>query len=223
MRRKEYQQYVLREYLVYRLYQMLTPRSFGARLARVTYVDARGRMEPLATYSFFVEDQDRLAMRHGARVIEVEGGKFEDLDADNAGVVSLFQYMIGGTDWSVWGLHNIRLMQDTLNGTVYAVPYDFDWTGLVHTEYAVPDTRLRISSVRQRLYRGQCRTEEQWAPILDQFKQLKDSADALYGGFPDLDPGYVRETQEYFDAFYRVIGDSQSLKREIVEKCRERA
>lgn len=222
-RRSEYEQYVLREYLVYRLYQLLTPRSFGVRLARVTYLDTNGRMKPMTAYSFFSEDQDRLAARHGARLIEVEGGRFDDLDFDNAGLVSLFQYMVGGTDWSIFGLHNIRLLQDTLKGIVYGVPYDFDWTGIVDTEYAVPDARLGISTVRQRLYRGPCRTEEEWAPVFDRFHAIKDSAYALYGAFPDLDPRYVRRTRDYLDAFYRVIGSPQSVRRELIVPCRERA
>jgi hypothetical protein len=222
-KRQEHEQYVLREYLVYRLYRLLTPLSFHTRLALVTYVDAGGRMEPLKRYSFFVEDQDQLVARHGARLLEIEGAGFEHLDFDNAGLVSLFEYMIGGTDWSIWGLHNIRLMQDTLSGTVYAVPYDFDWSGLVDAEYAVPDERLRLSSVRQRLYRGQCRTEEQWVPIVDRFAQVKDAASELYEGLADLHPKYARETRAYLDAFYRVIGDPASVRREIIARCRSRA
>lgn len=220
---KEYEQYVLREYLVYKLYNLLTPRSFRARLTQVTYVDQTGRVDTLTKYSFFVEDQEQLAARHGARLIETEGAAFEHLDFDNAGLVAAFEYMIGGTDWSVWGLHNIRLTQDTLGGAIHAVPYDFDWTGLVDAEYAVPDSRLRISSVRQRLYRGQCRTLEEWGPALDKFRQVKDSAYALYGSLPDLDERYVRETAAYLDAFYRVINDPQSVRRELIDKCRTRA
>jgi hypothetical protein len=222
-RRAKYEQYVLREYLVYRLYQLLTPRSFGVRLARITYLDANGRLEPRTMYSFFVEDHDRLAARHGARVIEVEGGSFDDLDSANAGLVSLFQYMVGGTDWSIFGLHNIRLLQDTLTGVVSGVPYDFDWTGIVDTEYAVPDARLGLSTVRQRLYRGPCRTEQEWAPIFQRFEAVRDSAYALYSGVPDLDPAYTRDVGKYLDAFYRVIRTPQLVRRELIAPCRERA
>lgn len=222
-RAKDHDQYVLREYLIYRLYNLLTPRSFRVRLAQVTYVDESGREDTLTKYSFFIEDQEALAARHGARLFETEGAAFEHLDFDNAGLVSAFEYMIGGTDWSVWGLHNIRLMRDTLSGTMYAAPYDFDWSGLADADYAAPDRRLRLSSVRQRLYRGQCRTAEEWTPLLDRFREGRDSVYALYQSLPDLDPKYVRDTRKYLDAFYRVIDDPPSLRREFIQRCRPRA
>ena len=67
-------------------------------------------------------------------------------------LASVFMYMVGNTDWSLPYLHNIRVFQ---NFTSYiAVPYDFDWSGIVDAPYAVPDYRLNIKSVRDRIWRG---------------------------------------------------------------------
>src|SRR5438477_9110718 len=76
----------------------------------------------------------------------------------------VFQYMIGNTDFAVTALHNIVLIQDSV-GVVYPVPYDFDWSGVISTPYAFPDSRLPIRTVRQRLWRGTCRTPQELAPL----------------------------------------------------------
>src|SRR5262245_22109262 len=50
-----FEQYVLREYLVYRLYNLLTPVSFRARLVRTTYVDRAGKQDSVTRYAFLLE------------------------------------------------------------------------------------------------------------------------------------------------------------------------
>ena len=73
----------------------------------------------------------------------------------------LFEYMIGNTDMSIWALHNVRLIQKP-NRTLIAVPYDFDLSGLVHAPYATPDRRLGLRSVVDRMYRGPCRSADEF-------------------------------------------------------------
>ncbi|PYP00011.1 MAG: hypothetical protein DMD60_00330 [Gemmatimonadetes bacterium] len=65
--------YLLEEYLIYRAYNLLTERSFRARLARVTYADAKGKHRPETRYAFFVEDDGRMARRNKAEVWEQKG------------------------------------------------------------------------------------------------------------------------------------------------------
>src|SRR6185503_11877693 len=134
-----FEQYVLREYLVYRLYNLLTPVSFRARLARTTYVDAANKQDSITRYSFLLEDEKHLAERAGGSLLENRGARFEDVEPNAAALMSAFQYLIGGTDWSLVALHNVVLVQMKDNGNVIPVPYDFDWSGIVSTKYAFPD------------------------------------------------------------------------------------
>ena len=56
-------------------------------------------------------------------------------------------------DFSLAALHNIKLSGK--NGTKFIpVAYDFDYSGIVETFYAIPPSELQIESVRERLYRG---------------------------------------------------------------------
>jgi hypothetical protein len=217
----EFEQYILREYLVYQLYRELTPLTLRARLARVTYVDTSGKTDSLTRYAFFIENEGKAAGRMKADQLELTGATWEHLDPDASTLVSAFEYMVGGTDWSVVALHNIVLFQHKENGTVWPVAYDFDWTGLVNARYAFPDYRLPIRTVRERLYRGICRTPEEWAPTLALLREKKAALYTVYDRLPDLDPKYARQSREYLDEFYRVVDDPRRHKQEMIDTCRQ--
>ena len=44
---------------------------------------------------------------------------------DQAGLVAMFEYMIGNTDWDISMMRNVRLIQAAESGKVCVVPYDF--------------------------------------------------------------------------------------------------
>ena len=113
-----YEQYTLREYLVYRIFNLLTPRSFRARLARVTYVDSVSGKPTVTRCGMFIEDDDDVARRMEGRIAELPNALFDDLDRggaaakDSLTLMALFEYMIANTDFSIVRLHNVRLIQD---------------------------------------------------------------------------------------------------------------
>jgi hypothetical protein len=218
-RERVYEEYVLREYLVYKVYNLLTPFSLRARLARTTYVDTTGRMDSLTLDTFLVEDAEQMAARTGGEPLEVRGARFAEMDALQLGLMGVFLYMIGGTDWSLSGLHNVGMVRKP-EGPVYPFTYDFDWTGIVSTEYARSDPRLPIRTVRQRLYRGTCLTAEQWQAVLAIFRQQRAAIYAVYDGFPDLPARYVSDTHRYLDDFYEVIDDPGKVSNELIGRCR---
>ena len=218
---RSYENYLLEESLIYRVYSLLTDRSFRARLARVTYVDAKGRREPETRHAFFLEDDDRMARRNRAEVFKALGTYQSDADPEQMGLVAVFQYLIGNTDWSVAGLHNIVVIRDSI-GVLYPVPYDFDWSGVISPPYAFPDSRLGIRTVRQRLFRGECPTVEGLAPLLARFNAQKDAIYALYRDQAGLEPKQVKQTLDYYDEFYRTINDPRDMRRELQATCAQR-
>ncbi|PYO99429.1 MAG: hypothetical protein DMD61_07205 [Gemmatimonadetes bacterium] len=219
---RSYANYLLEEYLIYRAYNLLTERSFRVRLARVTYVDAKGKHEPETRNAFFVEDDDRMARRNGTQVVEQKGVYQSDVDFQQMGLAAVFQYMIGNTDFAVSVLHNIVLIRDTA-GVVYPVPYDFDWSGVIWTPYAQPDPRLGIRTVRQRIFRGTCRSSPELAALFVPFNQQKDAIYALYRGMEaeGLEHKRVEQALDYYDEFYKTINDAGRTRREFMQGCRE--
>ena len=216
--RDSYEQNLLQEYILYRVFNLITEKSFRARLTRATYLDRSGKAKPVTRYAFFIEDDDAMARRAGAKVLEQKGLSQLDTDVEQTGLVAMFEYLIGNTDFSYAALHNIVLIRDSA-GTVFAVPYDFDWSGVVSASYAVPDSRLGIKSVRERLYRGYCRTPEQLGPTIARFDDRKDSIYALFRSQEGLDPKHAEQTLRYFDEFYRTINDPRAANREFVRNC----
>ena len=212
--------YLLEEYLIYRVYNLLTERSFRARLARVTYVDAKGKNQPEMRYALFVEDDDRMARRNKAKVLEQKGVSQLDVDPEQMTLVAVFQYMVGNTDWAVSALHNIVLIGDSTGG-VYPVPYDFDWAGVIMPPYAQPDPSLGIATVRQRIYRAVCRRPEELAPVFAKFNAQKEAIYALYRGLESegLEPKRIAQALEYYDKFYKTINDPGAIRREFTRTC----
>jgi hypothetical protein len=209
---KEYEQYVMHEYLVYRALNLLTPRSFRARLASVTYVQSSSGQAIITRRGMFLEDDDDVARRLEGRVMELPRLTFKDVDQEMLTFTMVFEYMIGNTDFSIYALHNIRLIR-TPARTVYTVPYDFDLSGLVNTSYAIADRAFGLRSVRDRLYRGPCRTLDELQPVLSQFKAHKAEILGLYDSLPDLDAAYRREAKDYLEEFYRSLDRPGDLRR----------
>lgn len=218
-KKDEYEQYVLEEYLIYRVFNVLTDRSFRVRLARITYRDRVGKRDPLTKYAFLIEEHEAMAARNGCTVLEVNAHPLEFSPAETARMV-LFQYMIGNTDFSIAYLHNVRLLMCP-NYESVAVPYDFDWSGVIGTPYAKPDRKLPIRSVRDRLFRGFCRDEAVYQQAARELLERKDAIYDLYRTQDGLDPKRLERTLEYYDEFYEILDDPRKFRREILDRCRE--
>jgi hypothetical protein len=217
----EFEQYVLHEYAIYRMQALVTPVSLMARLARVTYVDSASG-KPVATRAgILLEDEDHLAERLGGRVFEIKGVPPGQLEPFDTFVMSLFQFMIGNTDWSVPGLHNIQIIQtdSATSPRHFALAYDWDFTGLIRTRYSVPDYRLRIRTVRDRLYRGVCPSEPDLAKVIALFNEKRAAILAVYDEVPGLQPSVAREAREYLEDFFRILNDPRRVRRDILNEC----
>jgi len=215
---REYDNYTLREYLTYRLFNLVTPLSFRARLARASYVDTKTKKTISSRYAIFVEHENEVARRFGGRIVELQRIVFDDLDPPTLNRMMLFEYMIGNTDFSIWALHNVRIVQDR-NRKLYPVPYDFDLSGLVHAPYAMPDPRIGIRSVLDRTYRGPCRTLDQLDEAAESFRARRDDMFTLLDSMKDLDSAARSEARSYLEGSFRAI-EREQLRRQFVSGCK---
>jgi hypothetical protein len=216
----DYEQYVLQEFQLYRIYHLLTPASHAVRLMRISYQDsASGRIDA-TRYGFLEEDPDALAERMNGKMLEITGARPDDLEPYQDALVGVFQYLIGNTDFALSALHNAELLART-DGVNLPVVYDFDFAGAVNASYATPDPRLHIRNVRQRIYRGYCVPDDVYPRVFALFNARKDAIYALYRDPVGrlLRPRVVDETLAYFDEFYKTINDPSSAKYRIVEAC----
>ena len=210
------QEIVLREHAIYRMFNLLTPRSFRSRVAQMTYRDVTGKVIGEEA-GLFIEDDDDVAKRLEGRIIAAAQPVFVTIEPGSLDLMMLFEYMIGNTDFSIMTQHNVRVVQ-TEAGRRFAVPYDFDYSGLADASYARPSPALPITSVRDRLFRGPCRTAAEWQPSVDQLRAVKSKVMELLES-PGLSPSYRKDARSYVEQFYRVLDQPVALKRAIIDPC----
>lgn len=221
-----WEQYVVLEYLIYRTLNILTDRSFRARLVQVTYVDSDGDDDPFTRYAILLEDDDAMALRQGGRKVDWTSGQLHPrhLEPFNAVLVEVFQFMIGNTDWSGVEMHNMELVRDSLD-RYSTVPFDFDFSGMVDARYAAPDPSLRIRRVRQRLFRGFCpeglpRPESLYDSVYAHYLEKKEEIYRLWTSQEELIPDRREDSLEYLDEFFRMLSDPDRIRSMMMRDCR---
>jgi hypothetical protein len=221
---RRYEQTVLREYLAYRLLNALTEVSFKVRLLQLTYVDSDERRPRMVRSAFLIEHKDRLADRIGWRAVDIEWAEVGAIRPDHLNLTSMFQYLIGNTDFSPnlgsdnECCHNYEMFGND-SDQLTAVPYDFDLAGFVNAPYATPDPELGIDSVRQRLYRGHCVNNGHVEASLARFRETRSELYALVAGQEELEPTVRDNIARYMDEFFETIGDPAEVQRQIIGKC----
>jgi len=217
-----YDQYLLLEYYAYRMQNMLTDYSLRTRLLSVTYVDTSGKMKEITQHGFFIENIDQLATRLNAIKIETKNIKDSYTDHKTLAEAYLFQYMIGNTDWSIPAMHNVYLIKSTDPNKIApcAIPYDFDYAGIVDANYAIPDPKLGIATVRERVYRGICLSENEVQDAAKEFLDKKNQIYDLYQNDQLLDKNVKNNTLAYLDEFFEVLENKNLFKKNILDSCR---
>ncbi|WP_255594371.1 hypothetical protein [Pontibacter sp. HSC-14F20] len=212
------EEYVLREYLVYKVYNLLSEESYRVRLCQVTYQDSIGRRKEEVRYAFLIEDDKAMAKRTKLKLIP---GKriigMEHLNQLAMARLALFQYMIGNTDWSVPYRHNIDLLAPDSLSVPTPVPFDFDYAGIVGTPYAAPPPELGIKSVKERLYRAYSFPENVHREVVNTFNAHRTPIYAVYRQCESLSKSGLRKTLGYLDEFYSIINNPRKFEREIVK------
>ena len=214
--------FVVREYLVYKLYNLIGPKSLKARLAKVVYEDSvKGKMTaPL--FGILLEEEDQMAKRNNTVVIDKKSVRPEQTNSSDFLKMAVFEYLIGNTDWSVQYLQNIKLIAtDSLN-IPSTVAYDFDHAGIVGAPYAKPAEELELSSTLERRYRGYCMTDmSQFEEVFSLFNELKEKIYRVYTDSPLLEDNYKKATVKFLDEFYKTINDPKEAKTEFTYPCKK--
>jgi hypothetical protein len=205
---KEKEDYVLREYLAYKLFNVLTDTSFRVRLLSINYIDTQKKRKPVHQYGFFIEPVEMLAHRTNCSQVKLLTLTQRNIVSKIMDRVALFNYMIGNYDWSVPGQHNIivlKTLNPDPNGLGIAIPHDFDWSGLVNPTYAVPTEEMGTDNVRDRIFVGMCRSKETYSKELDQFLAKKDEFYRVINEFSYIDQRVKKDITTYLDGFFNQV------------------
>ncbi len=216
--RTTWEQYLLKEYLAHRLYNVITDVSLNARLVKMTYPNPKKPARKIRNYAFFTEHFESVAARNGFNLLPRGSFNPEKLSHDAAARLALFQFMIGNTDWSVSGERNIVLLGEP-DGSQVPLPYDFDMAGLVDAHYAGPAPGLPIDEVQERHYLGYCEPETQLAPLFSDYLAKEDTLLKMPGTIPDLDRGSRKSSRRFLEEFFSVLASDELRTRQILDRC----
>lgn len=212
---------ILKEYLIYKLYQELTPNSFRARLARITYRNTRRKNKTLENWAFIIEPVELLAKRQNMLNIKIDHIGNHDTDTLETAMMSTFQYMIGNEDFSIGGRHNMKLLKPNVfdKPMPVPVPYDFDYSGMINASYAQSRQGLDMEGVYQRYFLGPCLDREIYQQVFDLFVSKKDALYQVIVSFEWLTEREKKPMLEYLDEFYAQLGQPYFYKTYLESTC----
>lgn len=217
------EEYLFKEYLVYKLYNVLTDYSFRVRLTEIDYISTTQKSKTIRSYAFFIEPLEILAERIKTVPVTNPALTQKNIIPQMMDRVALFNYMIGNTDWAVPGQHNCKVLSGTdfsQPGLGIIVPYDFDYCGLVDAHYAIPAEGLNIDNVRQRIYQGLCRTEKEFTAALKEFIDKKSEFYKVINDFRLLDEKSKKQMVSYLDEFFNSAERGNSILYNLTNQCK---
>ena len=189
-------------------------------MCKITYDDKEGKFDPTPHYGFLIEDIDDLAKRNGMKEYNDSIPNQEVCNRVELDRLMLFQYMIGNLDWSIPYRHNFKLIANKDKALPIAIPYDFDFTGMVNTSYAQPPADIDVPTVRTRVFRGLCRMEEGYDATRDYFQEIKPEVYAIYQDSEYLSDKSMTYAIKYLDNFYKVLDNPKLFDQKIFRGCR---
>jgi len=204
MKRDFYQDYLLKEYLAYKIYNIISPYSLRVRLLRITYIDTGRDNKTIEGWAFAIEPKEILAERMNVTFIENDQLSMKQMNSAAMDRLAMFNYMIGNTDYSITGSHNVKLYvsQDPGNANYIPVPYDFDFTGIVNAIYAKPAANTSIREVTERYYTGPCRPEDVYREVIEEFMNHSYEIHKLLQSFPYMDLDQKIEMLRFIETFF---------------------
>ncbi len=222
------QQHVVLEYLAYRTFQILTDTSFSTRLVRISYVDSDEKLQPWTDLTFVIEDDSDMARRLDLTRLKVVANRFDQMDHETTALAELFQFLIANNDFSDLKsadgrecCHNAEILALKDNADVrIPVPYDFDMSGLVNTEYAAPPDFIPIRFVRTRYYRGLCQPPGVLDKTIAHVQSKRQEIIGLFANTRELEPRTKEKTLKYIEDFFEVLDDPRKRKKQLYDRCR---
>jgi hypothetical protein len=220
---KIFNDYTLKEFLTYKLYNAITDYSLKVRLLKIDYLDTGKKGLNQSRYGFVIEPIEAMAARVNAVQIETKVVAYSELDKLSSDRVALFNYMVGNTDYQFKTSHNLKFIKilDINVPGAQVIPYDFDYSGFINTHYSMPQEWSYVETVTDRDYMGFCRpTEDNFNKLKEEFLAAEDSVYETIMNFEHLTIKERQRLKWYIEAFYKDLKSKQAY-RIITSNCRE--
>ena len=219
----DYNPLVVKEFMCYKIYESITPYTFSTRLVNIDYWDTSGKKpKNYQLTGFLIEDDDLVAERFNGTIKEdlnLHPLAFHDTSTVRH---DFFQYLIANIDWSTTFMHNTKVI--LISDPIKYIPltYDFDMSGFVNAPYAVLNPDFDMTNVRDRIYRGFCRSNNDVLfYVRDQYLQQEETVFKIMAKYESLlDKRDYASLVRFVSDFFKIIKDDKLFKSEILDKCR---
>ena len=220
----DFEQYLLEEYLLYKIYARLTAYCFRVRLLKFTYINEGNRADTVTRYSFAVETAQELAHRFKYRRIVSNNVLLSSVDPWQYKLMCFFEYMISNNDWSVVINHNTELIQKDSLASFIPVPYDFDWAGIIHVPYKVPGSYGMETIRPERSFKGDYRRRREVKGMISYFNNRQGEIYAIVSGCQQLDDAHKLSMLSGIGEFYHILNNyflfrNGILKKKVIEEA----
>jgi hypothetical protein len=207
-------QYVLKEYWTYRLYNRMTPNSFQVQLLSIRFIDTHNaERDTVMKVGFVIESGEELAHRLGGEEKDLWGATPEQIDPESYRQTVLFQFMIGNDDWDLSMNRNIAFIQVNGSERPLVVPYDFDFAGLVNPSYAKPNLNYGARSVTDRVPIGRFDSRESLRALCDEWLLLRKEVIKEYKDCSFLSDASKREMTQYLNESFALLRNNKEMER----------
>jgi len=218
---KMHENYLLKEYVAYKIFNIITDYSFKVRLLRINYIDTGSERKERTNWAFMIEPEEVLAERLNAYPLKRDKVSYSQTDTLTTTILSFFQYMIGNLDYSMVGRHNIKLLtlKDFEKTSIIPVPYDFDYTGIVDAYYAKPQPIFELENIRERYFFGMCRSDEVYNSVIQLYNEKEEEVFLYINSCDFLDKKTKKYVLGYIKDFYKDINRSDFIKNYLRLTC----
>ncbi|GAB5553187.1 MAG: hypothetical protein Sapg2KO_27780 [Saprospiraceae bacterium] len=203
--------YLLKENLIYQMHQPIGPISYQTKLIKLNLIDKKGKTQEL--FGFLIEEEREFCARLESRIPPGKGRISDRLiDRDAYLKMVFFQYMILNTDWQMINRHNLEFVLMKGQDKFMPIPYDFDYSGMVGTNYAVPDISRGIKNVQEPCFLGKDVTEEEAQSTANYFLSKKDAVYAALEADQHLTKKDSKAIRKRLDFFFKELESKRIIR-----------
>ena len=219
---------VLKEYAIYRMFELVTDASYRVRLLSVAFIEPGSRSLDGSErhYAFFLESRDRLADRLGGVEALHPEVALAWFDQRQLALMFVFQYMVGNVDWSL-----VRPYEDPAcchNGTLvetgeklFYVPYDFDLSEFVDVPYAGSEQSLPGGGRGgSRRYLGFCIDSDYVRDAIRTIREHEEEILGVIAELPLLSEKDKNSRTRYLSRFFKSAADEERMLRNFEKRCK---
>lgn len=213
---------VIKEYIAYKIYEIVSPYHFKTRLVDIEYDETKGsKIKSFNLKGIIKEDDKNIAKRFNGKIFERELVNPYALDTLTSVRNAFFNYLIGNTDFSQSYLHNVKLIY--IDKKIAPICYDFDMSGLVNASYAAVSPTVNIESVTERSYRGFKRDQQIFYQVRAEYIENKSS---ILKSIDDTEylfenPKEFKELRIFVMDFFNILMNDLKFKQNILDQARD--